>query len=49
VAQLTLRQDIIAARAEGGVSSVDTLRPRPELAASKADLANIARQIDQAK
>src|SRR5882762_1559316 len=34
VAHLTLPQDVIAANAEGSVSSVVTLKPRPELAAS---------------
>jgi pyruvate dehydrogenase (quinone) len=48
VAHLTLPQDVIAANAEGGVSSVATLKPRPELAASEADIAEIARRLDQA-
>src|SRR6202790_1877416 len=48
VAHLTLPQDVIAARAEGGVYSVATLKPRPELAASEADIAEVARRIDQA-
>ena len=48
VAHLTLPQDVIAAKAEGGVSSVETLRPRPELAANEADIAEIARRVDQA-
>ncbi|MFZ3328782.1 MAG: thiamine pyrophosphate-binding protein, partial [Methylocella sp.] len=48
VAHLTLPQDVIAAKAEGGVSSVATLKPRPELAASEADIAEIARRLDQA-
>src|SRR5438128_11741761 len=43
VAHLTLPQDVIAANAEGSVSSVVTLKPRPELAASPADIAEIAR------
>src|SRR3984957_19328075 len=30
VAHLTLPQDVIAARADGSVSSVETLKPRPE-------------------
>jgi pyruvate dehydrogenase (quinone) len=38
VAHLTLPQDVIAAKADGGVSSVATLKPRPELAASAADI-----------
>src|SRR5216684_1431131 len=48
VAHLTLPQDVIAAKADGGVSSVATLKPRPELAASAADIAEIARRVDQA-
>src|ERR1700724_2835105 len=48
VAHLTLPQDVIAAKAEGGVSSVATLKPRPELAASAADVGDIARRIDGA-
>src|ERR1700719_4754925 len=37
VAHLTLPQDVLAAKAEGAVSSLATLRPRPEFAASEAD------------
>jgi pyruvate dehydrogenase (quinone) len=48
VAHLTLPQDVIAAKAEGTVSSVATLRPRPELAASEADIVKMARLVDQA-
>src|ERR1700731_2242662 len=48
VAHLTLPQDIIAAKAEGGVSSVETLKPRPELAASEGDIAEVARRMNQA-
>jgi pyruvate dehydrogenase (quinone) len=48
VAHLTLPQDIIAARARGGVSSVATLRPRSEFAASAEDITELARRIDQA-
>jgi pyruvate dehydrogenase (quinone) len=48
VAHLTLPQDVIAAKAEGRVASVATLKPRPELAASEADIAEVARRIDQA-
>jgi pyruvate dehydrogenase (quinone) len=47
VAHLTLPQDVIAAKAEGGVASIATLKPRPELAASDADVAEIARRIDE--
>ncbi len=48
VAHLTLPQDVIAARAEGELSSVATLKPRPEFAASDEDIAEITRLIDQA-
>jgi pyruvate dehydrogenase (quinone) len=48
VAHLTLPQDVIGARADGSVSSVATLKPRPEIAASEADIAEIARRIDEA-
>src|SRR5262249_5537460 len=48
VAHLTLPQDVIAAKADGVVASVATLRPLPEFAASAADVTMIARQIDAA-
>jgi pyruvate dehydrogenase (quinone) len=48
VAHLTLPQDVIAAKAPGGVASVATLKPKPELAASASDIAEIARLIDEA-
>jgi thiamine pyrophosphate-dependent acetolactate synthase large subunit-like protein len=48
VAHLTLPQDVMAAKAEGPVPSVATLKPRPELAASEEDIDKIAHQIDQA-
>src|ERR1700681_249282 len=48
VAHLTLPQDVIGAKAEGGLSSVATLKPRPEFAASEEDIAEMARRIDQA-
>lgn len=47
-AHLTLPQDIIAAKAEGGISSIATLQPRPELAPSAAEVAEAARRIDAA-
>ena len=47
VAHLTLPQDVIAAKAEGTVSSVVTLKPRPELAASEVDIVKMARLVDQ--
>jgi pyruvate dehydrogenase (quinone) len=48
VAHLTVPQDIMLARCNGGVASVDTLRPRPEFAASAEDVARIASRIDAA-
>src|SRR5882672_2449357 len=41
VAHLTLPQDVIGAKAEGSVTSVATLKPRPEIAANNADIAEI--------
>jgi pyruvate dehydrogenase (quinone) len=48
VAHLTLPMDVISAKADGSVSSVATLKPRPEIIAGEADIAEIARRIDQA-
>src|ERR1700728_47661 len=48
VAHLTLPQDVIQAKAEGAVSSLATLKPRPEIVASDADIADLARRIDDA-
>src|ERR1700726_1452200 len=48
VAHLTWPQDVIEAKADGSVSSVATLKPRPEIVAGEADIAEIARRIDQA-
>jgi pyruvate dehydrogenase (quinone) len=48
VAHLTLPQDVVAARAAGGVSSLETLKPRPEFAANEEDVTVIARRIEQA-
>ena len=48
VAHLTLPIDVISAKADGSVSSVSTLKPRPEIIASEADIAEIARRIDEA-
>jgi pyruvate dehydrogenase (quinone) len=39
---------VIAAKAEGAASSVATLKPRPELAASEVDIVKMARLVDQA-
>src|SRR5262249_10512818 len=48
VAHLTLPQDVIAAKADGGVTSIATLRPLSEFAASATDVTAIAHQIDAA-
>jgi pyruvate dehydrogenase (quinone) len=48
VAHLTLPQDVIAAKACSKVSSVTTLKPRPEFAANPKDVAEIARRVDEA-
>ncbi|HTX48721.1 MAG TPA: thiamine pyrophosphate-binding protein, partial [Caulobacteraceae bacterium] len=48
VAHLTLPQDVLSAAAHGDVSSLATLKPRPEIAASESDIAEIARRIDAA-
>jgi pyruvate dehydrogenase (quinone) len=48
VAHLTLPQDVIGAKAESGVNSVATLKPRAEFAARDEDIAEITRRIDEA-
>jgi pyruvate dehydrogenase (quinone) len=48
VAHLTVPQDVIEAKADGEVSSIATLRPRTDLAASATDVAEIAGRIDEA-
>jgi pyruvate dehydrogenase (quinone) len=48
VAHLTLPQDVLSARAVGTVSSVATLKPRSEVAASEAEVAEVVRRIDDA-
>jgi pyruvate dehydrogenase (quinone) len=48
VAHLTLPQDVLAAKADGNVSSVATLKPLPEVIPSAEDVADIARRIDEA-
>jgi pyruvate dehydrogenase (quinone) len=48
VAHLTLPMDVLTASVDGSVASVATLKPRPEIFASEADIAEIARRIDQA-
>lgn len=48
VAHLTLPQDVIGATSEGSVTSVTTLKQRPEVSAGEADIAEMARRIDEA-
>src|SRR5580692_5232331 len=48
VAHLTLPQDVIAAKAEGSVGSVATLRPRQEFSPSGEEVAEVVRRIDTA-
>jgi pyruvate dehydrogenase (quinone) len=48
VAHLTLPQDVISARTDGGVASLHTLQPRAEITASAEDVARIASRIDAA-
>jgi thiamine pyrophosphate-dependent acetolactate synthase large subunit-like protein len=48
VAHLTLPQDVIGAKAEGGLASVATLKPSVERAADDAEIDEIARRLDAA-
>jgi thiamine pyrophosphate-dependent acetolactate synthase large subunit-like protein len=48
VAHLTVPVDVLAAKADGSVASVATLKPRREIFASEADIVEIARRIDEA-
>jgi pyruvate dehydrogenase (quinone) len=48
VAHLTLPQDVIEAKADGAISSVATLKPRPEVIPNEQDIADIASRIDVA-
>jgi pyruvate dehydrogenase (quinone) len=48
VAHLTLPQDVLSAKAEGTASSLATLKPRAEISPDEADVAEIARRVDQA-
>lgn len=48
VAHLTLPQDVISARTDSGVASIDTLQPRSEFAASAEDVARVASRINAA-
>src|SRR5215472_13041202 len=49
VAHLTMPMDVITANIDGSVASVGTLKPRPEILASEADIAEIARRIAEAR
>src|SRR6201993_2336548 len=48
VAHLTLPMDVLTASVDGSVASMATLKPRPEIFASEADITEIARRIDEA-
>jgi pyruvate dehydrogenase (quinone) len=48
VAHLTLPQDVIAAKADGDIASVGTLKPRAEVEPSETDIAAVAQLIDAA-
>jgi pyruvate dehydrogenase (quinone) len=48
VAHLTLPLDVMVAKADGGITSVATLRPYPEFQASAEDITTMARKIDAA-
>jgi pyruvate dehydrogenase (quinone) len=49
VALLNIPQDVFAAKTSIAVSSLATLRPRPEISAADADLDSAAQMIDRAK
>ena len=49
VAHLTIPQDVFESKADGGVSSIATLKPRPEIVPSEDEIAELARQIDAAR
>ena len=48
VAHLTLPMDVLTAKVDGSVLSIGTLRPRSEIFANDADIAEIARRIEEA-
>jgi pyruvate dehydrogenase (quinone) len=48
VAHLTVPVDVLTAKADGGVPSLATLKPRPEIFAAEADIVEMARRIDEA-
>jgi len=49
VAHLTIPQDIFESNAESGLSSLATLKPRPEIVPNEGEIAEVARRIDAAK
>ena len=48
VAHLTVPMDVLTAKADGSVSSLATLKPRPEIVAGEEDIAEMVRRIDEA-
>src|ERR1700691_1558490 len=48
VAHLTVPQDVFEAKTDGGVSSIATLKPRPEIVPGAAEVDDIACRIDAA-
>ncbi len=48
VAHLTVPVDVLTSKADGGVASVATLKPSPEIFARDEDIAETARRIDEA-
>jgi pyruvate dehydrogenase (quinone) len=48
VTHLTVPVDVLTAKADGGVASIGTLKPSPEISASEDDIAEAARRIDGA-
>src|SRR6201987_3654478 len=48
-AHLTIPKDVFEMKAEGGVSSIATLKPRPEIVPSEDEVTELVRQIDAAR
>ena len=48
VAHLTLPQDVIGAKADGGMSSLATLKPRTEVVPTEGDIVDVASRLDEA-
>ncbi|HKD22860.1 MAG TPA: thiamine pyrophosphate-binding protein, partial [Rhizomicrobium sp.] len=48
VAHLTVPVDVLISKVSGGIPSVATLKPRPEIFASEEDIAEMARRVDEA-